>query len=315
MLPSSLQARSGGPNAPKTASLGGIPSVIPDIPVCAVLMAFYIGFAAANMTILRINSRRGHKFILSGLLFGFCMARITTLVLRIAWATRQHNVRLAIAARILVNAGVLLVFIINLILAQRILRAKQPHIGWHRIERIGSNVLYSLIAGALIMVITSSVVSMYTLNAHTRSQCRKVQLAAITYLLVFTCVPLLHVLAAVMLPRSPREESFGQGRMATKVAVVTASSCLCIIIAGFKAGITWSPPRPMTNPAWYHSKAAFFVFTFVPEILVLFILTMLRFDKRFHVPNGSTKPGDYSGWTQPSSEGSEDMGSQRKTSQ
>lgn len=29
-------------DASSTASLGGLPSVIPDIPICAVLMTFYI---------------------------------------------------------------------------------------------------------------------------------------------------------------------------------------------------------------------------------------------------------------------------------
>lgn len=281
--------------------MGELPSVIPDIPICAVLMAIYIGFAVVNMTILQINLRRGHKFIISGALFGFCMARITTLALRIVWATRQRSIQIAIAASILVNAGILLVYIINLILAQRILRAKQPRLGWHPIGRIGAKILYALIVAALIMVITAIVLNVYTLDRHIQNQCRDVELAAITYLLVFTCLPLLLVLLAVLLPRSPHEESFGQGRMVTKVAIVTVSSCLCMLIAGFKAGVFWSPPRPITNPAWYDSKAAFYVFGFALEIIALSVLTLSRIDKRFLIPNGSTKPGDYSGGTQSSS--------------
>ncbi|KAL4813797.1 hypothetical protein BDW67DRAFT_102888 [Aspergillus spinulosporus] len=290
---SSFEKR-GGPYASTTAGMGGLPSNNPDTIVCAVFLAIYIGFAAVNMTILQRNNKRKHKFILSGMLFGFCMARITTLVLRIAWANRQHNVRLAIAANVFVNAGVLLVYIINLILAQRILRAKQPHIGWHPIMRIGSKVFYYLIPAALIMVITALVVSSYSLNMTTRSDCRDVQLAAITYLLVFTCLPLLHIIPAVVLPRSEQEESFGQGSMLAKLVIVTVSTCLCILIAGFKAGTLWSPARPISNPAWYHSKAAFYVFNFVLEIMILGVLTFSRIDKRFYIPNGSTKPGDYS---------------------
>ncbi|KAL4758328.1 uncharacterized protein BDW70DRAFT_170411 [Aspergillus foveolatus] len=292
-MPSSFEKR-GGPYASPTAGMGGLPSNNPDTIVCAVLLAIYVGFAVINMTILQRNNKRKHKFILSGMLFGFCMARITTLVLRIVWANRQHNVRLAIAANVFVNAGVLLVYIINLILAQRILRAKQPHIGWHPIARIGSKVFYYLIPAALIMVITAIVVSSYSLNPGTRSDCRDVQLAAITYLLIFTCLPLLHIVPAVLLPQSKQEESFGQGSMFAKVIVVTVSTCLCILIAGFKAGTLWSPARPISNPAWYHSKAAFYVFNFALEIMILGLLTFSRIDKRFHIPNGSTKPGDYS---------------------
>ncbi|KAL4933026.1 uncharacterized protein BDV17DRAFT_145447 [Aspergillus undulatus] len=289
----SLEKR-GGPYASTVAAAGGLPSNVPDTPVSAVFICLYIAFAAINMTILQKNNKRSHKFILSGMLFGFCMARITTLVLRIVWANRQHNVRVGIAANILVNAGVLLVYIINFILAQRILRAKQPHIGWHPVPRIGSKVLYWLIPAALIMVIVGTVVSVYTLNPNTRSDCRDVQLTAITYLLVFTCLPLLHIAPAVLLPRSKDEETFGEGSMLAKVIIVTISSCMCILIAGFKAGSLWSPPRPISDPAWYHGKAVFYVFNFVLEILILCLLTFGRIDKRFHIPNGSTKHGDYS---------------------
>ncbi|KAL2871701.1 uncharacterized protein BJX67DRAFT_167447 [Aspergillus lucknowensis] len=290
----SLQKR-GGPYPSTAAGLGGLPTNDLDTPISAVFLVLYIIFAVINMTIFQKNRRRNHKFVLSGMLFGFCMARITTLVLRIVWANRQHNVRLAIAANIFVNAGILLIYIINVILSQRILRAKQPHIGWHPILRTGTKALYYLIPGALVMVITAAVVSLYTLNPDTHSTCRDVQLAALTYLLVFTCLPVVHVAAAVLLPRSQNEETFGEGSMAAKVVIVTLSTAMCMLVAGFKAGANWSPPRPVTNPAWFHSKACFYVFNFMLEILILGLLTLTRIDKRFHIPNGSTKPGDYSG--------------------
>ena len=245
------------------------------------------------MTIFQINRRKRYKFLLSVLLFGFCMARIATLVLRIAWAKRQLNIRLAIAAQILLNAGILIVYIINLILAQRILRAKQPHIGWNPVLRATYKALYLSLGAALAMVITSVVVSLYTLNTHTRSICRDIQLAALTYLLVFTCLPLIHIAAAIFLPRSKDGESFGQGSMRTKLMIVTLSACLSLLIAGFKAGATWSPPRPLTNPAWCDSKACLYIFDFMCEILILCVLTIPRIDKRFFVPNGCKQAGDY----------------------
>lgn len=276
-----------------TATVGGVPATVPDIPICAVFLALYAGFAVTNMAIFRMNLRRGHKFVLSALLFGFCMARLTTLVLRIVWSTIPHNTSLAIAASIFVNAGVLLVYIINIILSQRILRAKQPRLGWNPVLRAGYKVLYGLIIGALAMVITSVVLSMKTTNLHIKHQCRDIQLAAITYLLVFTCVPLVHLAAAFLLPRSTDEESFGQGSMTSKSLIVGLSTCICILIAGFKCGTAWSPPRPASHPAWFHSKASFYVFNFACEILVLSLLTFSRFDRRFYVPNGCKGPGDY----------------------
>ncbi|KAI0110624.1 hypothetical protein F4776DRAFT_641799 [Hypoxylon sp. NC0597] len=223
------------------------------------------------------------------------MARVLTLVLRIVWATRHTNVSLAIAANIFVNAGILIVYIINLVFAQRILRAKQPALGWHRSLRIIFTVLYVGIACALIMVITALVVSVYSLDSYTLRACRDVQLTSGTYLLVFTTIPVLVIATAYLLPRSPIEEKFGEGRMIVKVIVVLLIACLCIMNAGFRVGTAWSPPRPTSNPAWYHGKAPFYVFNFTLEIIILCILTLTRIDKRFHVPNGSNQPGHYSG--------------------
>ncbi|KAJ5786626.1 uncharacterized protein N7503_011838 [Penicillium pulvis] len=273
--------------------MGGLPTTIPDVPVCAVFIVLYMCFAATNMTIFQLNRRKGHKFIPSAMMFGFCMSRLITMALRIAWSQNPTNVRLALAAQIFVNAGVLIIYIINLILAQRILRAKQPQIGWNPILRKGFKVVYALIGGALIMVITAVVLMVYTLNPTVQERCRDVELAALTYLLVFNCLPALHIAAAVFLPKSQHEERFGQGSSRSQVLIVTTSACFCMMIAGFKTGVNWSPVRLATNAAWYDSKACFYVFNFTFEIIALSVLTFSRIDKRFWIPNGSTKPGDY----------------------
>ncbi|KAI0173225.1 hypothetical protein GGR52DRAFT_377521 [Hypoxylon sp. FL1284] len=294
------QQQPGPPYAPRTAGLGGLPAVIPDVPICAVLLAIYVSFAATNMTIYQLNNRKGHKFIPSVALFGFCMARVTTLVLRIAWATRQTNIRLSIAANILVNAGILAVYILNLIFAQRILRAKQPRVGWSMAIRVLYRALYVATAGALIMVITAVTLSVYTLDPYTLQACRDVQLASSTFLLVLTTVPIFVLAAAYLLPKSSAEESFGTGSMRSKALIVFVVTCLCITNSGFRSGTAWMPPRPSNDPAWYHGKAPFYVFNFVLEILILCILVPSRIDKRFHIPNGSKQAGDYSGRRVPS---------------
>ncbi|KAI1172634.1 hypothetical protein F4777DRAFT_493902 [Nemania sp. FL0916] len=285
----------GPPYASPNAGIGGLPEIIPDVPVSAVFLTIYLGFAIANMTILQVNLRRQHKFIISGALFGFSMSRIVTFALRIVWATHQHDVRVAIAANVFVNAGVLVVYVVNLIFAQRILRAKQPAIGWHPSISIVLKAFYFGIGAALVLVIYSVVQASYTLDPYKLRVVRDIQLAAITYLLVFTTLPLwLHLVAHFLLPKSAEAESFGHGGMTAKIVINVVATCLCVVIAGFKAGTTWEPPRPVSNPAWYHSRAAFYVFEFVLEILVLSLLTFSRVDKRFHVPNGSRQPGDYS---------------------
>lgn len=282
------------PYAPTVEQNGGIPTVIPDIPISAVLICFYLTGAVINMTIFQVNRRRGIKFIPQAALFGFCMARTATLVLRIAWATRQHNVRLGIAASILVQAGILIIYILNLIFAQRILRARKPSIGWHPITRAIFKVLIVAIIGALIMVITATVLSFYTLNAQTKKSCRDVQLAASCYLLFFTVLPWVYLGIAFFTPKHHNAEHFGEGSMEAKGIIVACSTCLAVIISGFKTGTAFMDPRRINDPAWYQSKAAFYIFTFVLEILILFLLVPVRLDKRFHVANGSHGPGDYS---------------------
>ncbi|PMD37055.1 hypothetical protein L207DRAFT_515483 [Hyaloscypha variabilis F] len=289
----SFYLRSEGPYPSTIAGLGGIPTITTDVTICAVFILFYIGFAVRNRIIYQTNNRNRHKFIPSLLLFIFCMSRISTLVLRIAWATRQDNPRLAIAAGIFVNTGVLLVYIINLILAQRMLRAKQPHLGWHPVMRIAYKILYTALAATLIMVIASIVITDYTLDTKTRLICRDVEVAAITFLLFFTCLPIIHIAIALLMSKSKAEETFGVGSTRGKIIVLSLSAGLCMLDAGFKTGTTWSPPRPLADPAWHESKACFYIFDFCLEILMLNTLTFGRIDQRFWIPDGCRKARDY----------------------
>ncbi|KAI0015741.1 hypothetical protein F4780DRAFT_762558 [Xylariomycetidae sp. FL0641] len=298
------------PYAPQVAAVGGLPTILPDVPISAVFLLMYVCFAAANMTILQRNNRKGHKFLMSGMIFGFCMSRIVTFSLRIAWANHPYNVRLAIAASIFVNAGILLIYVINLLFAQRLLRAKLPTLGWHPAVSIICKVFYAALVAALITVIVAVILTSYTLHPKLLRQCQEILKTAITFLFVFTTLPLfLLALAFFTRPKSAeKEELFGHGSIRSKAAIVLLSTLMCIFIAGFKCGTTWMPPRTIFHPAWYHSKAAFYGFLFVPEILVLSLLTFSRVDKRFHIPNGSAKPGDYSGRnTQPKEMGGEEQ--------
>lgn len=58
------------PYPPQTQSLGGIPSIIPDIPVTAVFIALFLAGGAVHMKIFRGNMKEGKKFIMSGMTFG-----------------------------------------------------------------------------------------------------------------------------------------------------------------------------------------------------------------------------------------------------
>jgi hypothetical protein len=60
----------GPPYLPQTWSLGGRPSIGTDIPVTTVFLLLFIAGAAVHMTIFQLNRRRGHKFLMSAILFG-----------------------------------------------------------------------------------------------------------------------------------------------------------------------------------------------------------------------------------------------------
>lgn len=153
-----------------------------DVPICAVLLVFYVAGAVTNMTIFQINRKRDHKFIFSVILFGFCMSRLATLSLRIAWACHSRNVSLGIAATIFVQAGVLLLFIVNLIFAQRIVRSYHPKLGWSKALGLVFKFLYFCVLAMLIMVIFASVYTFFTLDEALRQRLHIIVLVAGTFL-------------------------------------------------------------------------------------------------------------------------------------
>ncbi|PNP38719.1 hypothetical protein TGAM01_v208677 [Trichoderma gamsii] len=282
----------GPPYPPKYAGLGLTPTPSVDIPISAVILAFYIASAAFNMTIFQRNRRRGHKFVLSGLFFGFSMARISANVMRIVWACYPRNVRIAIAAQILANAGVIIIFIANLILVQRVLRAYHPRLGWSMPARIILRGLIASVIGCLIMLIICLVVSIYTLNQTTIDQTHIAQTVALTYFAFLAFLPVPIIGLCFIIPRRQRIEKFGTGSMRYKLFLILFTSCLLTLGAAFRAGVIYYR-LPPTESRWFQSKACFYCFNYLIELIVVYTYALSRFDKRFHIPNGSSAPGHY----------------------
>ncbi|KAK0708597.1 hypothetical protein B0H67DRAFT_557045 [Lasiosphaeris hirsuta] len=303
----------GPPYLPQTAQLGGQPAPLPDVAVSAVLLALFVGSAALHMTIFQVNLHREHKFVFSVLLFGFSMARITALAMRIAWTYHLGNASVAIAANVFTAAGVMLLFLVNLMFAQRVLRAYLPGIGWRTGTRWMFRAVYFSVVGVLVMVVTSSVHSMFTLDLEARARERDVLLFAGVYLAVLAFLPIVVVVVAravvffqgrravvtneegekaVPARKGAVTDKFGTGRFRTKLMLLLSTSALLTLGAGFRAAINFLP-RPITDPAWYHSKPAYYCFNFVIELIVVYAYALARFDTRFHVPDGSSGPGHY----------------------
>src|SRR5215469_3990550 len=96
-------------------------------------------------------------------LVGFCMARIVTCIMRIASVAKPSNINLAIAALVFNNAGVIILYIVNLIFAQRLIRAQHPSFGWTRPFSLLFHCLYALIILTISMVIVVGVQMLFTL--------------------------------------------------------------------------------------------------------------------------------------------------------
>ncbi|TKA28122.1 hypothetical protein B0A50_04093 [Salinomyces thailandicus] len=280
-----------------TSIVGGHPNLHVDVPILAVLLTCYLGGAIANMTILQLNRKRNHWFPMTGALFGFCMSRIATCALRISWAADPLNTNLAIATTIFQAIGVLIVFVILVVIAQRMLRATHPELGWSK----GLNgCLEASFVGlfiAIVLTVAFTVYNFFTLDAYLKTVALWVQRAGLLYFLLFTLIAPILILLSVILP-TPKDhrapETFGTGSLTTKYVVHGVAMFFAIFIVGFRMGTIWADPRPETDPAWWDAKAAFYVIEFAFEIIIVYWLIWMRFDQKFWVPNKSKGPGDYS---------------------
>lgn len=225
------------------------------------------------------------------------MARITTCTLRIASVSLPTNLRLAIAAQIFVAAGILLIFIINLLWTQRILRAHHP-IGWHPSIDYIFTTLYVVIVLSLAMLITAVVQSFYTLRPRTRQIDRDIQLYGMTLFAIIAFLPIPLVGIALILGKTSssgrKVEKFGQGRHRTKIAVLLLGATLCCLGASYRAGTSWLHPVSMREPepARFH-RGWFYFMNFGLEILIVYMYAIMRVDLRFWIPDGAKGPGSY----------------------
>lgn len=222
------------------------------------------------------------------------MARVITCVLRIAWSTRPHNIRLGIAAQVFVYAGIVLLYAINLIFAQRCMRAQHPHIGWSVPFKAFFVFLLFAIVVTLIMLLTVVVQSFFTLSTYTHQIDRDIQLYGGTFYAIIAFMPLLLIIIGLLIPRHSYIEKFGVGRFRTKEEILALASALLTLGAAFRAGTNFLNPVPTRAlTPWYFSKAAFYCFDFTIEVLVVVLYAVGRVDRRFIIPNGAHGRGSY----------------------
>lgn len=277
------------------AIVGGEPTPSVDDPIAAVLLLLFLLSAAAHMVVLKTNKQRNLKFVFSGMLFALCLLRGVSLVARMIWASYPKTVNAVIAASVMTQCGSVLIFIINLFFAQRVLRAYHPRLGWHRGTCYVVWFLIACVLCCLVVAIVATIHSFFTLSRAALRADRAVQLFAGSYLafLAFLPVPVV-ALAVLTHPRHSfhRVEKFGAGRWRAKVGLLVFTSLVATLGAGFRVGVNFDG-RAGTDPAWFHSRACYYCFNFVTDLVVSTAYLLARFDRRFIVPDGARGPGDY----------------------
>lgn len=247
------------------------------------------------MTIFITNRRRGHKFFHTELCFGFCMARTVTTSLRLAWMYDITNRGLAIATTIFTTLGVLVLFIVNLLFAQRLLRALHPRFGWHRLVWWTYLFLFLCIPCMLIMVVTAITQSFFTTDPRIAQIDLDLEQTATTYFMFFSFLPIPIVLYALIASRGRETDHFGKHSLHFKAAVLLTSATLLCLGATFRTAEIFLSFNPATDAnVWWNDKWAFYFFTCTLEIIVVVMYISLRVDLIFHVPDGCKGPYSYS---------------------
>merc|ERR1711981_830707 len=148
--------------------------------------------------------------------------------MRISSTALPTDVPLTIAAQIFAAAGVVIIFIVNLVFAQRLLRSAHPRLGWHNISSWIFKFLYALIIVNIVMVITVVVQSYYTLDPEIHRIDRAIMLYGLTCFAVISFLPLPIIIVATTLPRKDGREldRFGHGSWRYKTSMLTVGTIL-----------------------------------------------------------------------------------------
>ncbi|KAG8531290.1 uncharacterized protein KY384_002918 [Bacidia gigantensis] len=267
------------------AQLGGVPNKSLDIPLCSVFMVLFLVGGAGHMTRLQLNLRRGHKFPLSGAMFGFSMARVVACIMRIIWAVYPTNVGISIAAVLFVNLGDLLCCLINILLAQSIVKALHPRVGNHKYFRYFITTSLSLLLVSLCIILGFVVSSYYTLDRKKLNDAKAGSFAGGTYNAFTSLIPIFLILISYHIPRK-ETRNFGKGSMSTKVLILLYGSLALATGFWFRVGSGYMAPRPVNEPPPWFSKACFYIFYFTIEVSIIWGYLIMRIDLRFYMPAG-----------------------------
>ncbi|KAK2023710.1 hypothetical protein LX32DRAFT_627503 [Colletotrichum zoysiae] len=190
---------------------------------------------------------------------------------------------------------------VNIFFSQRILRSIHPNFGWHPAVRVFFLFFLFSIPASVLFNSTTIGISFYKLEDQNRvTTALDLLKAGITWVLFLSILPVIVVLLASTIP-GPRPERFGQGDTHQKIAVLLIGASFMIAGQAVRLAATVTEAPPGTKNVLY-SKELFYTSGFMLEIFVVVFYAVVRIDLMFHVPNGSSQPGDYSRKPKPGEE-------------
>ncbi|RCI07399.1 hypothetical protein L249_1367 [Ophiocordyceps polyrhachis-furcata BCC 54312] len=280
----------GAPDPLHGPVLGGEPTGTGDVILTAFFLALFALGAFTHMSIYRANGRRGHKFIMSLNMFQFCVIRVITCVFRIAWVFSKLR-GVVLFAQLVQSAGPVIIFAINLVFAQRILCAMHPAIGWHPIVR--KAFLFSILSAVAVTVIGIISLSVFFFsvdNLERHEMTRKLLVFGGSWNTMISLLPLI-VIFGCATPGPPAEQ-FGQGALITKATILVFVAALAAAGAAVRLAVALNPMGGLLGISLF-DRSVFYITGFTFEMLTVAIFAHFRVDLLFHIPNGSSKQGDY----------------------
>ncbi|OLN86273.1 hypothetical protein CCHL11_04137 [Colletotrichum chlorophyti] len=280
--------------------IGGDPTTNIDVPVTFLFLLLFAAGAYTHIRIYRANAKRGHKFLLSDLMFDFCMVRSVTCIMRIIWAFQKARVVILLAL-IFQFGGSVVVMVVNIFFAQRIIRSIHPRFGWHPAVGIATLIFFFSVPLVVVNNSTAIGVSFFHIEDQDRIETAlNVLKGGVSYIMFLAILPVVSVILAAVVP-GPRPERFGQGDTHQKIAVLLIGATLLIAGHAVRLSSIINEELPDTTDKLY-SKEVFYTTGFMLEIFVVLFYAVTRIDLLFHVPNGSSGPGDYSRKPNPNEE-------------
>ncbi|KAM3527797.1 hypothetical protein MY4038_006180 [Beauveria bassiana] len=288
----SAQSQSADPDPAKGPFPGGIPTPDEDVFITVIFLVLFGLGAFTHISIFRANAKRGHKFLVSDLMFDFCMVRVMTCIFRIVWAFSSPR-GVVLAAIIFQNGGAAVIFAVNLFLAQRLVRSMHPAFGWRPAFSYFSLFLIFSVPAAIIMNIIATSFSFFSVGKPTRLQASEgVLKVGASWNMMLVVMPLLWVFLASATANAS-SEPFGIGNIARKGSLLVFSATTLAVGAAAKLAAIANPAAVEAMSPLF-TKGAFYTTGFMLEILTVAAYAFFRIDLTFHIPNGASGPGAYS---------------------